>query len=431
VSRRVDAVLLLCVLAAAGCWSGVAAAQQPGDPVVAVGPGGAYAVAVPGLAGGPALAGDSVAFVVQDAARDRLFSIGAASAAGWRTLYEPPRGRRLAADSILASEGRVVGLRLRPGRSQTCVVDGECTPSPDDVLGGAPTGPLRRLFGFTERLGPRGSCRRRIAQLQEDVSLSGERVAYARRVRCMAPRRRGRPQVVLRDLRTGAVRVVHRGAAGRVQLAGRYVAIERRGRRRDGPVLVKDLRTGRVAYRADVGYADHFSLGADGTLARTLSFGGCCSLSGRLGWYSTRSPRLHRLPNRVAIFSGPPLVYAAGRIAYVSRYDSAGAGELAVTDLRGRARSFASFRAPEVLEAFAFDGTRLAFAHTAYRPDQGAADDGLQSICVGDRILVQATASVIEVHAVTAPSRLPGASLPLAAPYRSAANERPECPDPD
>lgn len=427
-NRPADAVLLLCLIVAAGCGSGVAAAQRPGDPVVAVGPDGAYAVAVPGLAGGPALAGDLVAFGVQDPVRERLFSIGAASAGGWRALYTPPQGRRLAAEAIVASEARVVVLRHRPGRNQTCVVGGECTPSPDDVLGGAPGGPLRRLFGFTERLEPRGPCRRRIAQLQEDVNLSGERVAYARRVRCMAPRRPGRPQVVVRDLGTGAVRVVYRGAVARVQLAGVFVAIERSGRRRDGTVIVKNLGTGRVAYRADISYRDHFSLGADGTLATTIFPDRCCSLTGRLGWYSPRSPRLHRLPDRVAGFSGPPLVYAAGRIAYVSRYDGDGSGELSVTDLGGRAREFASFPAPEALEAFAFDGRRLAFAHTVYRPEQGAADDGLRSICVGDQILAQATASIIEVHPVTAPGRLPSASLPLAAPYRSPADTRPECP---
>jgi hypothetical protein len=423
VSRPTGVLVLVCSLAVAGCAAGAAAAQQPGDPVVVGAPGGAYAVAVPGVAGGPALAGDSVAFAVQNAARERLFRVAAASVAGWRSLYVPPRRPRVAAASIVASASRVVVRRHRPGRLQTCVAGGECTPSLDDMVAGSPAGPLRRLFGFTERLPPRGSCRRRIAQLQEDVSLSGDRIAYARRVRCLAPRPRGRSQVVVRHVGTGAVRVVHRGAAARVQLAGRYLAFARR----DDHVVVKDLRTGRLAYRAKVRYADHFSLGADGTLARTLFPQRCCSLVGRLGWHSPRSPRLHRLPNRVAAFSGPPLVYAAGRIAYVSRSDNGGA-TLTVTDLSGRSRDHASFQALEELESFAFDGARLAFAHTRYRPDQGAADDGLRSICAGDRILVQEAASVIEVHPVAAPGRLPTTSLPLAAPYRSPANERPECP---
>jgi hypothetical protein len=413
----------VCSLGVAGCAAGGAAAQQPSDPVVATAPGGAYAVAVPGLAGGPALARDSVAFAVQNMARERLFRVGAASGAGWRTLYVPPRRPRVFADAIVASSSRVVVLRHRPGRLQTCVVGAECTPSPDDVVGGSTAGPLRRLFGFTERLPRRGSCRHRIAQLQGDVSLSGDRIAYARRVRCLAPRRAGRSQVVVRDVDTGAVRVVHRSAAASVQLAGRYLAFARG----DDDVVVTDLRMGRVAYRAKVRYADHFSLGADGTLARTLFPERCCSLAGRLGWHSRRSPRLHRLPNRVAAFSGPPLVYAAGRIAYVGR-DDAGGATLSVTDLSGRSRKHASFQAPEQLESFAFDGARLAFAHTLYRPDQGPADDGLRSICVGDRILVQETASVIEVHPVRAPGRLATASLPLAAPYRSPAHERPECP---
>jgi hypothetical protein len=85
------------------------------------------------------------------------------------------------------------------------------------------------------------------------------------------------------------------------------------------------------------------------------------------------------MPNRVAVFSGPPLVYAAGRIAYVSRDAGDGSGELSVTDVRGRVRDFASFQTPETLEAFAFDGTRLASAHTVYRPDlearQGAEEN--------------------------------------------------------
>lgn len=413
----------MCWLAIAASAAGPAAAQRPADPVVAGAPDGSYAVAVPGLAGDPALAGGSVAFAVQDPAQERLFRVVAASAGGWRTLYAAPRRPRLTADWIGASASRVVVLRHRAGRLQACEVGGECTPSPDDVLAGAPGARLRRLLGFTERLAPRGSCRRRIAQLQEDVSLSGDRIAYARRARCLSPRRPGRSQVVVRNLRTGTVRVVHRGAATRVQLAGRYLAIEPRR----GPVVVRDLRTGRIAYRAEVSWRDHFSLAADGTLARTIFPARCCSLVGGLGWHSPNSPRLHRLPNRVAAFSSSPLINAVGRIAYASRYDAGGA-TLSVTDLRGSSREYASFQAPEQLESFAFDGERLAFAHTRYRPDTGAADDGLRSICVGSRILVQVTASVIEVHPVSSPGRLPTASLPLAAPYRSPAANRPECP---
>jgi hypothetical protein len=166
----------------------------------------------------------------------------------------------------------------------------------------------------------------------------------------------------------GASAVAVPGLAGGPALAGESVAFARR----DDRVVVTDLSTGRVAYRAKVRYADHFSLGADGTLARTLFPERCCSLVGRLGWHAPESPRLHRLPNRVAVFSGPPLVYAAGRIAYVSRDDDGGA-TLSVTDLSGRSRDHASFQAPEQLESFAFDGARLTFAHTRFRPDRSRA----------------------------------------------------------
>lgn len=407
------------------------AAPPPADPVVAAGADGAYAVAVPGLAGRPALAGDSVSFAVEDTARERLFSIASASADGsWRSLYTPPRRRPGTAWTLEASATRVVALRNRPGRIPVCTVGGECSPSSDELIGGSPQGPLTRLFGATERLRPKGSCRRRIAQLgadgsSEDFSVSGERIAYARRVRCMSPRRRGRPQVVVRDLRTGAVRVVRRTAARGVQLAGDYLAFERFGRRRDGTVVVVDRDSGRVAYRAKV--QSWYSLGDDGVLAVAL-FPRCCFRAGRLAWYSPDSPRRHRLANRVAVFSGSPLAYAAGRIAYVRRYDHGGGAALAVTDLQGREQIHASFTAPEQLAAFDFDGVRLAFAHKLYRPDGGRRDDGLASICVGDRILVQSRAPIVEVHPITIPGRIPEAQLPAAAPYRSPAAERPECP---
>jgi hypothetical protein len=79
-------------------------------------------------------------------------------------LHVAPRQPRVFADAIVASASRVVVLPHRVGRVQSCVVGGECTPSPGDVVGTSPAGPpLRRLFGITERLAPRRSCRRRIA----------------------------------------------------------------------------------------------------------------------------------------------------------------------------------------------------------------------------------------------------------------------------
>jgi hypothetical protein len=53
-------------------------------------------------------------------------------------------------------------------------------------------------------------------------------------------------------------------------------------------VIVKKLRTGRVAYCAHISYRDHRSLGAAGTLATTISSTGA-ALTGRVGWYSPGS----------------------------------------------------------------------------------------------------------------------------------------------
>jgi hypothetical protein len=394
------------------------AVPPPADPVVATYPDGSYAVAAPAFDPGPVIAGDSVAFAVADHGRDRLFGFRAASADGtWRTLYTAPRNRPGLARSLAASGERVVAVRDST-RVASCVVGGECSPPTGAILGGSARGRLRRIAPATERLPRTASCRRRIAQLESDaVAVSGARIAYARRLRCLSPRRRGHSQIVVRT--SGNVRVVHRGRASGIQLAGRYLAFEPE-RRRPSPVVVFDLRARRVAYRARVG--DWYSLGSDGTLATALFSG--VSFTGRLAWYSPGSPRRHRLPNRVAVFSAAPLVYANGRIAFVRRYDAPGA-VLALTDLQGHEQTYARFTAPEELEAFAFDGTRLAFAHTRYRPDQGAADDGLKAICADDQVLVQASATVIEVH--SAPGRVPEAQLPSAAPYRSSVAERPDC----
>jgi hypothetical protein len=130
------------------------------------------------------------------------------------------------------------------------------------------------------------------------------------------------------------------------------------------------------------------------------------------------------------VFSASPLAYADGRIAYVRSYGALGA-ELAVTDLQGNEQARVRLPAPESLEAFAFDGARLAFAHTRFRPDEGAGDDGLPAICIGDDVLVQPNATVVEVHALADPTRMPAAQLPSVPAYRSPAARRPECPTRD
>ena len=119
------------------------------------------------------------------------------------------------------------------------------------------------------------------------------------------------------------------------------------------------------------------------------------------------------LPQRAAVFTGAPLIYAGGRIAYVRRYEPGQEATIAITDLDGRSVDVARFTTTEDLESFAFDGARLAYAHTRWRPDQGHADDGLRSICVDDRVFVQDIASLIEVHLISNPGRLPEAALPI------------------
>jgi hypothetical protein len=253
VSLAPAVVLLGAVMGCAG--DSAKPAPPPSDPVVAPWRGGAYAAAVPGLVGGPALSGGSVSFAVEDESRERLFSVAQASADGsWRRLYTPPARRPGSASWLLASSARVVLLRDQPDRVQSCF-GGECTPSAAELIAGPPGGPLRRAFGATERLEQSRSCRRRIAQLgdaggAEEASLSGDRIAYARRVRCLSPRRRGHWQVVVRNLRTGEVRVIDRGApAVDVQLAGPYLALRRYAGKDEGTTFVVDLRSRRIAYR--------------------------------------------------------------------------------------------------------------------------------------------------------------------------------------
>jgi hypothetical protein len=274
------------------------------------------------------------------------------------------------------------------------------------VLGGSP---MRRELRAAER---RGRCRAMFEDPGE-LGLSGDRMLYTERLRCG---RRSRVRLVVRNLRTGSRRIVYRGAVERPQLARRFAAFFR-GRR----LVVVDVRSRRIAAAASLGVESHrawYSLDADGTVA-VVTFRGT-SFDGRLDWFSPREPRLHRLPARPSIFSSEPLLLAGGRIVFVRDQGR----ELAVTDLDGNERTIARFDEPEVLDEFAFDGQRIAWRSSRYRPYTGSTDDGLQYVCEGTSPRVLAAAPVIEMHPLDAAIRLP---VPSAPAPRDASGERPDC----
>jgi hypothetical protein len=356
----------------------------------------AFAVAAPGADLGPVLAGDGVVW--------STFGGRVVHAAGGvpETIFTARR------DEIVwlqGSRGRVAAFWDRTRGARFCYVGGPCSPPRGELVGGFP---MRRKLGAIER---RGRCR---ASLEDptEMGLSGDRLIYEERLWCG---RRTRLRLVVRNLRTGNRRVVHRGNTERPQLAGRFAAFFA-GRR----LVVVDARTRRVAAvaRGIRSYRTWYSLDADGTVA-LVTFRGL-RFHGRLDWFSPREPRLHRLPARPSIFSSEPLIVAGGRIVFVRDRGR----ELAVTDLAGNERAIARFDFPEVLDEFAFDGVQVAWRSSRYRPYAGAADNGLPYMCPDGTPHVLATAPVIEVHPLDAAVRLPPPSEP--AP-RNQPRERPDC----
>ena len=388
---------------------------------------GGYAVAVPGFGNRVALGGRSLAWTLEDPADERAFGVGQTTDVG--VISRPltlPAKHHAVVGGFSGSRQRLA-LFTSPSRASRGV---------GHIWAGPRGGVMRAYAPENERLPATRSCRRRIAHLGDpgggqDLTVSGERVAYGREVTCRSAKRRTSWQLVVRNLRTGKTRVLRRAPAGDVQFAGDFVSYRRDVRNDDRRIYVVRASTGRLAYRASLtsvikeSVDAHYSLGADGTVAVAYFAG--LSDKGRLGWFSPASRRLHKL-GRVAVFSSSPLKYANGRIVYVSRYVSGG-DELAITTLRGATTTVATFARDEQLDAFDFDGEQIAFAHSKYRPDRGRADDGLPSQCwANDKIRVQARAAIIEVHGVQGASRLAEARLPIATPQRSAADTRPECP---
>ncbi len=297
---------------------------------------------------------------------------------------------------------------------------------------------MRAFAPENERLRATQSCRHRVAHFgdpggSQELTVSGQRVAYTRKVTCRSAKRRASWQLVLRNLRTGKTRLLRRTPAGDVQFAGDFVAYRREVRKDDRRIYVVRASSGRSVYRASLASVvkqsidAHYSLGSDGTIAIAYFRGMPPDDRGRLAWISPASRSLHKL-GPVALYNSSPLKYANGRIAYVRRY-GADADELAVTTLQGAVSTVATFSGDEQLDAFDFDGAQIAFAHSKYRPDRGRTDDGLPSQCwADDKIRVQARAAIIEVHPTQGAARMGEAQLPNAAPRRSAINTRPECP---
>jgi hypothetical protein len=357
----------------------------------------AFAVAAPGAELGPVLAGDGVAWSTRGG--EVLHSGGAAPA----TIFSAGREQ---ITWLQGSRGRVAAFRDRGRGARFCYVNGPCSPPRGEVVGGFP---MRRELRARER---RGGCE---ATFEEptDMSLSGDRLLYEERLSCG---RRSRVRLVVRHLRSGRRRVVHRGETERPQLAGRFAAFLR-GRR----LVVVDVRSRRVAAAASLGvesFSAWYSLDADGTVA-VVTFRGM-RFDGRLEWFSPREPRLHRLPARPGVFSSEPLILAGGRIVFVRDEGR----ELAVTDLQGNERTLARFDEPEALEEFTFDGAQVAWRWSRYRPYAGTADDGLPYVCRSEVPHVLAAAPVIELHPVDAAVRLPAPSEP---PPRDLPREPPDC----
>lgn len=410
-------------------WSSATASAQAAGSVVAVGSDGSYAVAAPGLSMGPVLAGGSVVWTTSDA-RSRLLRVEQAGPGRTsETLYATPRRfRDSIALTLAASPTRVVVVRDEDGAAGSCnPLTLRCTIRSDGaLLAGEPGKRLRRVVGVAERFRRYRGCRRGTMSIEREVALqlSGDVAGYERRVACRDSQRPDLLELVLHDLRTGTRRVVARTRSsdgnGAIQLAGRFAAYRSA---HTGRYVVADIRTGAIRY-TPVRRGGWDALDEQGTLAGATFRSG--SFNAWLNWTSPTAPWLHRLPVKTSIFSSEPYLIAKRRIAYVRGLGWDGY-ELAVTDLRGHAQIVARFERPEELDDFAFDGDRIAWVSSIWRPYAGRQDDGLPYRCDnGIRVLVRAP--VIEVHPIEHPARMPSDRLPQHPVLRDPERTPPFCP---
>lgn len=424
-------------LVVAGQPQSAAASAQAG-PVVAEGSDGSYAIAVPGLSVddlrvGPVLAGSSVVWTTSDA-HSRLLRVEQADPGGTtETLYvTPQRLRDDHVDALAASPTRVVMLR----EGSACdLLTQRCTiRSNGALLAGEPGKPLRRVAGVTQRFRGYRGCRRGTISIELEVAglqLSGDWAGYERRVACREPQRPDLLELVLHNLRTGIRRVIARTTSpegnGMLLLAGRLAAYRSPS---SGKLVIADIRTDAIKHTpVHLGHSSSFDMGGwssldeNGTLAGST---GGSSYNEWISWTSPKAPSLHRLPVKTSVFSSERLLIAKHRIAYVRRLGWTG-HELAITDLHGHKRTIARFKRPEELDDFAFDGDRIAWASSIWRPYRGHEDDGLPFRCDnGLRVLERAP--IVEVHPVDQLTRIPTEKLPSLPVSRDPAGDAPYCP---
>lgn len=300
--------------------------------------------------------------VPDDAETDRSFRVSVAQVVG--AIAASPSRSAFIRDATLVKEPR-----CRP----ECEAPTLLEPLFSEVWSRASGGAFRRIAGGQPiRKGP--ACRR-IRPTAVDVF--GSKLLYAERIeRC-----RGEAEATLVESRLVLVsgrsrpRVLLRSAAplGPVAIAGRFAAWGRDVRSEPGfrldrqaKIVVYDLKDRRVLYRvtADALRSDGsltFDLQQNGTmaLAAVKRASGCPPTT--VAWTSRAAPRPHILPVGA---TGTYLRIVGNRILLSEPGPRCGNGaRLALVDLRGRARTLASFSPPAFLNPEVdFDGRRLAIA---------------------------------------------------------------------
>jgi hypothetical protein len=338
---RIVAIALLC-LAVAGAARGQAwpPVERPGSRV---------------LLSGPVLAGSAVVWLERRGNEARLER----AVPGRRpTVLFRQALRNVSLDDLAASRGVVALERLtsicpppNPPIAYSCTEQRE-------VLGGAPSGPLRVLATSDD-------CGGGSISVAPSVDASGDLVAMGENV-CAPPGDRRRQIVLARLDRAGSNLVCDadllRGPSrcrGDARIGGRFVAWSEG---RDAVVVYDRLRR-RVAYRPLLPRVQSFDVQADGRLAVAYYPPGLDG-GASVAWRSQSAGGV--LPFRAEVSDrSRTVVRIAGDRILAERVLSPSSSALVVSDLRGRTRRIARFASPVRREGdFDLDGRRVTWAST-------------------------------------------------------------------